>query len=127
MTETTSKALETALRYFHSWTAQDFDRAMAFLAPDLVCHAPSGLITGAQAFREFMEPLSQILIHSELVAAYGDDHTALIMYDTQTVPVPDAPGAECLTVEDGLITEIKIIFDRVPFAAARQAAAAGAS
>jgi ketosteroid isomerase-like protein len=124
MTTTTSKALETALRYFHSWTAQDFDRAMAFLAPDLVCHAPSGRIDGAEAFRGFMEPLSQILVYAEMIAAFGDDHTALLMYDTQTVPVADAPGAECLTVENGLITEIRIIFDRVPFAAARQAAAA---
>jgi ketosteroid isomerase-like protein len=122
MPETTSKALQTALRYFHSWTAQDFDRAMAFLAPDLVCHAPSGRIDGAEAFRGFMEPLSQILVRAELVSAFGDDRTALLMYDTQTVPVAHAPGAECLTVEDGLITEIKIIFDRVPFAAARQAA-----
>lgn len=124
MPETTSKALETALRYFRSWTARDFDRAMTFLAPGLVCHAPSGRINGAEAFRGFMEPFSKILVRAELVAAFGDDRTALLMYDTQTVPVPDAPGAECLTVEDGLITEIRIIFDRVPFAAARQAGAA---
>lgn len=124
MSETTSKALETALRYFRSWTARDFDRAMTFLAPGLVCHTPNGGINGAEAFRGFMEPFSRILVRAELVAAFGDDRTALLMYDTQTVLVPDAPGAECLTVEDGLITEIKIIFDRVPFAAARQAATA---
>lgn len=122
MPETTSKALETALRYFRSWTAPDFDRAMAFLAPGLVCHAPSGRIDGAEAFRGFMEPLSQILVRAELISAFGDDRTALLMYDAQTIPVAHAPGAECLTVEDGLITEITIIFDRVPFAAARQAA-----
>lgn len=127
MSETTSKALETALRYFHSWTAQDFDRAMGFLAPDLVCHTPNGKISGTEAFRGFMEPFAQMLVRTELIAAFGDDHTALLMYDTQSVLVPDAPGAECITVEDGRITQIKLIFDRLPFAAARQAAGAPAS
>ena len=36
-----------------------------------------------------------------MLAAFGDDETALIMYDTETVPVKSAPGAECVTVQDG--------------------------
>ncbi|MGI8728586.1 MAG: hypothetical protein ACR2LK_01060 [Solirubrobacteraceae bacterium] len=46
----------------------------------------------------------------------------MLMYDTDTVPVHDAPGAECLTVRDGKINHMRIIFDRLPFDAARQAA-----
>jgi hypothetical protein len=46
------------------------------------------------------------------------------MYDTETVPVASAPGAECLTVRDGTITHIRIIFDRAPFEAARRASTA---
>jgi hypothetical protein len=48
--------------------------------------------------------------------------TALIMYDTETVPVPSAPGAECVTVIDGKITYSRFVFDRAPFDAARKAA-----
>jgi hypothetical protein len=33
-----------------------------------------------------------------------------------------APGAECVTVTDGKITYSRFVFDRAPFAAARQAA-----
>jgi hypothetical protein len=40
--------------------------------------------------------------------------------------VASAPAAECVTVTDGMITYNRFIFDRAPFAAARQAAA-GAS
>ena len=36
--------------------------------------------------------------------------------------VPHAPGAEHHTVTDGLITHVRIVFDRVPFDAARAAA-----
>jgi ketosteroid isomerase-like protein len=48
-----------------------------------------------------------------------------VLYDTDTVPVKDAPGAECVTVRDGKITHMRIIFDRLPFDQARRAAATG--
>ncbi len=121
MTENTSSALQAALSYHQAWTSHDFERAMTFIADDLTCHAPAGRLEGADAFRAFMEPFTQIVTRSELIAAFGDDRTALLMYDTDTVPVPRAPGAECLTVVDGTITQIRIIFDRAPFVAARQA------
>ena len=116
-----SSALRTALDYYEAWTKGDFGRAMTFVAPDVVCHAPAGRIEGAEAFRGFMEQFTQMVTRSELIAAFGDEHTALVMYDTDTVLVPNAPGAECLSVVDGAITEVRIIFDRAPFIAARQA------
>ncbi|MGI8556915.1 MAG: hypothetical protein ACR2ND_01170 [Solirubrobacteraceae bacterium] len=42
------------------------------------------------------------------------------MYDTETLPVKSAPGAECVTVSDGKITHSRFIFDRGPFEAARR-------
>ncbi|HWE15283.1 MAG TPA: hypothetical protein VG365_17295, partial [Solirubrobacteraceae bacterium] len=69
--------------------------------------------------RAFMEPFTQILLDAHLIAAFGDQTTALVMYDTKTVPVPDAPGAECVTVRDGKITHSRFLFDRAPFQAAR--------
>ncbi len=68
-----------------------------------------------------MSPFVQILTGSRLIAAFGDDTTALIMYDTETVPVASAPGAECVTVTDGKITRSRFIFDRLSFDAARRA------
>jgi hypothetical protein len=59
---------------------------------------------------------------SELIAAFGDDTTAVIVYDTATVPVASAPAAECVTVTDGKITRSRLIFDRLPFNAARNPA-----
>jgi ketosteroid isomerase-like protein len=64
----------------------------------------------------------QILTGSELIAAFGDDTTAVVMYGTGTVPVKDAPGAECVTVAEGKITRMRIIVDRLPFEEARKAA-----
>ncbi|MBA3798832.1 MAG: nuclear transport factor 2 family protein [Geodermatophilaceae bacterium] len=125
MTEQTSAALDTALAYHRAWTSHDFDQAMTYIAENIVCQAPAGRIDGAEAFRTFMEPFSQILTASKLLAAFGDETTAVLMYDADTVPVQEAPGAECLTVTAGKITHMRIIFDRLPFDQARRERGAG--
>src|SRR6476659_5553336 len=101
-----SEALEVALSYYQAWTKHDFDRAMSFIAEDIVCDAPPGRIEGAEAFRAFMGPFSQIVTRSELIAAFGDDDSALVMY---------------VTVADRKIGYMRIIFDSAPFEAARRA------
>lgn len=122
MTEHSTAALDTALAYHRAWTSHDFEQAMTYIAQDIICQAPPGRLEGAEEFRDFMGPFAQILTRSQLIAAFGDQTTAVLMYDTDTVPVQDAPGAECLTVTDGKITHMRIIFDRAPFDAARRAA-----
>jgi hypothetical protein len=61
----------------------------------------------------------QILERADLIAAFGDDDTAVVVYDTATVPVASAPGAECVTVVDGKIARSRFVFDRLPFQQAR--------
>ncbi len=108
-------ALETALAYHRAWTGGDFELAMSHISPDIVCQAPAGRLEGAGAFRGFMEPFTRLVTGSELIAAFGDDRTAVLIYDTATVAVPDAPGAEHLLVTGSKIIHMRIIFDRLPF------------
>ncbi len=122
MTGSPSPALQVALAYYEAWTSKDMDRAMTYVSDGIVCDAPAGRIEGAEAYRAFMAPFVQSLVSSSMIAAFGDERTALVMYDAETVPVKRAPGAECVTVEDGEITHSTFIFDREPFAAARRAA-----
>jgi ketosteroid isomerase-like protein len=122
MTDSTSPALAVALAYFDAWTGHDMDKAMTYVADDVVCDAPAGRLVGAAAYRGFMEPFVGMLTGSELLAAFGDERTAVVVYDTATVPVASAPAAECVTVEDGRIVRSRFIFDRAPFDAARRAA-----
>jgi SnoaL-like domain len=118
MTDATS----IALAYHNAWTGHDFDRAMTYIADDIVCDAPAGRLEGAEAFRGFMGPFVQILTASRLAAAFGDEENALVMYETETVPVKDAPGAEYVRVRNGKIAYMRIVFDRQPFTEARRAA-----
>ncbi len=122
MTDTTSPALRTALAYYQAWTSHDLDKAMSYIPDDIVCDTPAGRLEGAEAYRGFIGPFVQIITGAKIIAAFGDDETALVMYDTETVPVKSAPGAECVTVKNGKITYSRFVFDRAPFDAARNAA-----
>ena len=121
MTGHHSPALEVALAYYQAWTGKDVEAALGHLADDVVCDAPAGRIEGVDAYRQFLGPFAQLLVGSELLAAFGDDTTAVLVYDTRTPAVASAPGAECLTVRDGMIVHNRFIFDRLPFEAARRA------
>src|SRR2546430_17005999 len=117
-----STGLAPAPASHRAWTGGDFEHAMTYIAEDIVCAAPAGRLEGAEAFRGFMGPFTQILTRSAVIAAFGDEETAVVVYDTDTVPVSNAPGAECVRVHNGQITYMRIIFDRAPFDAARKAA-----
>jgi ketosteroid isomerase-like protein len=122
MTDIASPALRTAMAYYDAWTSHDLDEAMKYIADDIVCDAPAGRLEGTDAYRNFMAPFVGMLTGSTMIAAFGDDDTALVMYDTDTVLVRNAPGAECVTVENGKITYSRFVFDRAPFDAARSEA-----
>jgi hypothetical protein len=122
MTTPPSPALEVALAYYQARSSKDIDAAMSYIAEDIICQAPAGRIEGAAAYRAFLAPFTHILISSRMIAAFGDDQTALVMYDTETVLVKNAPGAECVILENGRIAHSRFLFDRAPFDAARRAA-----
>lgn len=112
----TSPALQIALSHHRAWTGKNLDAAMEYLADDVVCDAPAGRIDGVQAYRDFLAPFAErLLIRTELIAAFGDDSTAVLVYDAETIPAKSAPAAECVTVRDGKIVYNRFIFDRTPF------------
>ena len=62
-----------------------------------------------------MAPFMQLLTNATIIAAFGNDQTAMHMYVTRTIPVRPVPGAECVTVENGKITRSWFVVDRTPF------------
>ena len=122
MTDGNSPALQVALAYHRAWAGKDLEGAMSYIADDIVCDAPPGRLDGAEAYRDFLAPLVRMLIAAEMIAAYGDDDRALVMYDTRTTLVESGPGAEYVTVRNGKIIYSRFVFDRAPFDAARRAA-----
>jgi hypothetical protein len=120
VTQDPTAALPVVLAYYHAWTGKDVDRAMTYVADDVVCEAPTGRIEGVEGLRQFMAPFAQMLTSSDIIAAFGDDETAVLMYNPHTTMVEDAPSAERFTVRDGKIVHSLLVFDRTPFDAARR-------
>lgn len=106
-------------------TATDMGRAMTYVAGDIVCEAPAGRIEGAARYRAFLGPFAQMLTHTEVIAVFGDGETALMLCDPHTTLVENAPTGEWLKGKGGKIVQSRLVFDRVPFEAARRAARSG--
>jgi hypothetical protein len=52
-----------------------------------------------------------------LVAAFGDDRQAVIVYDSETHAVSSALVAEVIAVDNGKMISTTVIYDATPFAA----------
>lgn len=117
MTATGSAALEVALAWYHARIGHDIDKTVSCAADDIVVDAPGAHIKGIEAFRDFEESFLPMITGATLTAAFGDDQTALLMYDIATVPVPSNFTAVCVTVTGGKIAALRIVFDQTPFTA----------
>ena len=119
MTQTNSPALQIALAYYHAWSGRNIDTAMSYIADDIVCDAPTGRLEGTVAFRQSEVGFASILTGSTLIAAFGNDETALLFYNTHTLSVKSIPTAKYFTVKNGKITSIRIVFDQTLFASSQ--------
>ena len=93
--------------------ASDLDAAMRHVADDIVCDAPAGRIEGVAGVPGFIGPFVQILIGAEMLAAFGDEGPAVLVYDTSTSG-RQRPGRGMPHGADGKITHSRFIFDRHP-------------
>lgn len=112
----TGTPLQSALAYHRAWTSGDLDGAMAYVADDIICRAPDGVITGKDAYRAYLRDFVQIMTGLTDVAAFGDEEQVLLFYYPHTATTSTAPAAEHFTIRDGQIGESLLVFDRLSFA-----------
>jgi ketosteroid isomerase-like protein len=117
MTETNRKALAIARTYVDAIANRNVDAIIAVSAADVVCTSPIGRTTGTQKFREFHDGFARMIKKVTVLAAYGDDEQAVIVYNAETHPVPSAVTAELIKVKNGKIVSTDVIYDATPFAA----------
>ncbi len=117
MSNNASPALKIAMAYHEAWKNHDHASAMKVVADDVVSETPFGLIEGGAALHKSETEFAGMLKGATMVAAFGDDKTALLMYYTDTHPAPHVLSAKYFTVENGKITAIKALFDKSVFGA----------
>jgi hypothetical protein len=117
MTNNASPALQIALAYHDAWKSHDHSKAMKVVADNVVSETPFGLIEGAAALHKSETEFAGMLTGATMIAAFGDEDSALLMYYTHTHPVPSVLSAKYFTVERGKITGINALFDKSVFGA----------
>jgi hypothetical protein len=119
---TRAKALDVAMAYHRAWTSKNVGEALSLVAPDVECDAPSGQLHGIDQYRPFLTDFVPIVTDYDMLAALGDEETAVLVYNLHTLPVSSGLVCECFSVTDGRITRNRLIFDPTPYTAARQQA-----
>lgn len=116
MTATPGSARNIADQYARAWLAADADKALSFIADDIVCEAPNGLVKGREGYREFLGPFVSLIIPAsgKLIDVLGDNDHAATVYTLDTPFAKDFRGAEYVTVKDGKITHVISVFDLSP-------------
>jgi SnoaL-like domain len=112
--------VELALAFTEAWTGHDLTTAAGYLSDDVVFDGPMNHTAGADAYVEGLAAFARAVTGMRVVAALGDDHQALIMYEVDTAPFGTLTCAEHLTIRDGKIHADRLTFDT---AAVRKAGA----
>ena len=104
---------QIAAAYYTAWTAGDFDEVMKWVADDVVCETPSGLLAGARSFRKFwVDFVTRMVKHVELIALFGDIDSAVILYSCDLACAVDQRVAEWIRIRHGKISHSLMIYDR---------------
>ncbi|UGY14885.1 nuclear transport factor 2 family protein [Bradyrhizobium septentrionale] len=117
MTEHDGKTLAIARAYVEAIANKDVDTIISISTDDVVCNSPRGRLTGTQAFRGFHEGFARMIKKVVVLAAFGDDEHAVVVYHAETHPVPNSTVAELLKIKNGKIASTEVIYDATPFAA----------
>ena len=110
MTES-RKPVDVATAFTEAWTSHDIDRASKYVGEDVVFDGPMGHAEGVKGYVEGLAGLSQEVKDFRLIAAFGDDEQALLMYDLITKSYGTLTCAKHLLVRDGKIRRDLLTFD----------------
>jgi len=103
--------LAIAIAFTQAWTSHDMDTAAGYVAKDITFDGPMNHTTGDKAYMEALTRFANTVTGLNILAAFGDDQQALIMYEVANSPFGPIPSAELLTVKDGKIQADRLIFD----------------
>jgi SnoaL-like domain len=109
-----ARALQVARDYHQAWTAGDHARARALLADDLVADVPINVYAGADDFAAAVQRFGGSAERVDLLAEFGGEDTAMLVYDLHIPALGALRVAEQFTVAGGVITRIRHVHDTAP-------------
>ncbi|WP_434318253.1 nuclear transport factor 2 family protein [Leifsonia sp. P73] len=121
MTQSESAAI--ARTYIEAVGAHDLETVGGLLSDELAAVFAGGTI-GKQEWIAALGRLLPALVRNDVREVFADGDRACVVYDFVTdTPAGAVPCVELVTVREGRITAIELIFDRVAFAPVNEALA----
>jgi hypothetical protein len=117
MIHTSGQAAAIARIYVEAIANRDVDTILSISKENVVCTSPIGQMTGLERFRAFHDGFARMITKLTVLAIYGDDEQAVVVYDAETHPAPHSVVAELIKVKDGKLASTDVIYDATPFAA----------
>lgn len=102
-----------ARAFTDAWTSRDMDTAGSYVAEAVVFDGPLGHVEGKNAYIESLNGLVRALDVTgvRIIAAFGDDTQALIMYELVTGRFGALTCAKLFAIRDGKIHSDRLTFD----------------
>ena len=108
-------ATEIVQNYHRAWTSGDVDTALKLVSEAVRCYTPDPGVTTKEQWREYVTGFVPSLTAApELNRMTNGDRVALWYYP-QTEATKTTLASEHFVVQDGLIVEICLVFDRLGY------------
>ena len=108
---TTDDALAVVRAYHRSWTTKQFEGAIRLLAQNLTIEVPINDYPTTESFANALVRFGGMVKSVALLAEFGKDHEAMLLYDLDVDRLGLLRVAEHFTVSNGTITRIRQIHD----------------
>jgi hypothetical protein len=108
---THKQPLEIAIAFTEAWTSHNVDEAVKYVAKDVVFDGPMQQSEGSEAYVKGLTKLSTGVVNYKLIAAFGDEKQALLMYDLTMSTGVILTCAKHLVIRAGKIHHDKLTFD----------------
>ena len=105
------KPLDVAIALTKAWTSRDMTTAARYVDEKVVFDGPMQQSTGAKPYLDGLARLGKEVTDLHLLAAFGDDEQALLMYDLVTTSYGTLTCAKHVLVKDGKVRHDKLTFD----------------
>jgi hypothetical protein len=112
----TNEAKTVALAYIEACGRKDWDAVTAALHEQVQFVGPGNAVTGAVPYLAVLQRIAPVWMRSDVKKVLTDGPDVCVLYDFVTdTPAGAVPIVEWLSVEQGKIKSVTLLFDRVAF------------
>ncbi|MFG1795385.1 nuclear transport factor 2 family protein [Nocardia sp. NPDC049149] len=106
-----STPVRVAIEFVNAWARRDICTVAAMLSDDVTFESPCARVSGITATLRLLGDFARVVTDIEVIAAFGDDHQAMILYDMATEAYGTVRVADRLVVRRGQIIADSVVFD----------------